>query len=80
MNVAIDKKRFDSANFMSIIAAIKATANGQAPMAFFSKLGLAPMVEHYVKQGFIVQKENKLTVNVKYNQGQLNVNGKVIPL
>lgn len=80
MQVAIDKKRFDSANFMSIIAAIKATANGQAPMAFFTHLGLAPMVEHYVKQGFIVQKEDKLTVNVKYNQGQLNVNGKDIPL
>ncbi len=80
MLVSVDEKLFDTANFMSIMAAINATANGKAPMAFFAKLGLAPMVEHYVEQGFIIQKEDKISVNVNYTQGQLNINGNAIPL
>lgn len=80
MHVSVDKKLFDTANFMSIMAAINATAEGKAPMAFFAKLGLAPMVKLYVEQGFIVQKEDKISVNVNYTQGQLNINGHVIPL
>jgi uncharacterized protein YdgA (DUF945 family) len=80
MLVSVDEKQFDAANFMSIMSAINATANGKAPMAFFAKLGLAPMVELYVEQGFIVQKQDKISVNVNYTQGQLNINGNVIPL
>ena len=49
-------------------------------MAFFDKLGLTPVVQHYVDQGFIIQKGDKLSVNVNYKQGQLNINGNVISL
>ena len=80
MQVSVDKKRFDAANFMSIMAAINATGKGKAPMAFFAKLGLAPMIQHYVEQGFLIQKEDKISVNVNYTQGKLNINGNVIPL
>jgi len=80
MQVSVDKKLFDSANFMSIMAAISATAKGKAPMAFFDKLGLAPMVKQYVQQGFIKQKDDELSVNVNFVQGQLNINGNAIQL
>lgn len=80
MQMSVDKKLFDSTNFMSIIPAIKASANGKAPMPFFAKLGLAPMVDMYVQQGLIVQKEQELSFNAKFSQGQLNVNGNIIPL
>lgn len=78
--VSADKKLFDKTNFMSIIAAINATANAKAPLKFFSKFGLAPMIEHYVEQGFIINNEGNISVNVNYSKGQLNVNGKVIRL
>ena len=80
MQVSVDKKLFDTTNIMSIIPAIKADANGKAPMPFFAKLGLAPMVDMYVQQGFIVQKEEELSFKVNFTQGQLNVNGNVIQL
>jgi len=80
MQVSVDKKLFDSANFMSIMAAISATAKGKAPMAFFDKLGLAPMVKQYVQRGFIKQKDDELSVNVNFVQGQLNINGNAIQL
>ena len=80
MQVRVNKKQFDTTNLMSIMAAINATATGNAPMAFFDKLGLTPVVQHYVDQGFIIQKGDKLSVNVNYKQGQLNINGNVISL
>lgn len=80
MQVSVDEKLFDTANFMSIIGSINATANGKAPMAFFDKLGLAPMVEQYVQQGFIKQKDDELSVNINFVQGQLNINGNAIKL
>ena len=78
--VSADKKLFDKTNLMSIIAAINATANAKAPLKFFSKFGLAPIIEHYVEQGFIINNEGNISVHVNYSKGQLNVNGKVIRL
>ena len=80
MQVSVDKKSFDTTNIMSIIPAIKADANGKAPMPFFTKLGLAPMVDMYVEQGFIIQKEEELSFTVNFSQGQLQINGNVIQL
>lgn len=80
MQVEVDKAHFDSSNFMSIVAAINATAQGEAPMAFFIPLGLEPMIEAYIEQGFLIKNEDNITVNLKYSQGQLNVNGNVMSL
>jgi len=80
MQVSVDKKLFDTANVMSIIPAIKADANGKAPMPFFAKLGLAPMIDMYVQQGLIIQKEQEISFKANFAQGQLNVNGNAIQL
>jgi len=80
MQISVDKKLFDTTNIMSIIAAIKAEANGKAPMPFFSKLGLAEMVDVYIQQGLIIQKEQELSFKANFSQGQLNVNGNIIAL
>lgn len=80
MQVSVDNTLFDSSNIMSIISAVKANANGTAPLPFFVKQGLAPMIDMYVEQGFIIKKEEELSFKVNFEQGQLNVNGNVIPL
>jgi uncharacterized protein YdgA (DUF945 family) len=80
MKVSADKKIFDTANFMSIIPAINATAKGMAPLKFFTKLGLAPMIEYYVEQGFIIKKDENISFNANFIEGQLSLNGNVISL
>ncbi|MBL4940538.1 MAG: hypothetical protein JKY81_02610 [Colwellia sp.] len=42
-----------------------ANGNGKVPM-FFTKLGLAPMVNMYVQQGFIIQTENEFSVKINF--------------
>ena len=80
MNMTIDNNVFDVNNIMSIMAALVADANGKAPMAFFTRLGLAPMVDMYVEQGLLLKNEQELSFKASFAQGQLQVNGQVIPL
>ena len=80
MQVTIDKNVFDVNNLMSIMPALKADANGKAPMLFFAKLGLAPMIDMYVEQGLLLKKEQELSFKASFSQGQLQINGNVIPL
>jgi len=81
-NFNINKDLFDSANVNSItlITSLEAYAKGKAPMAFLSKLGMAPMVDNFVKQGYLHRQNNEITVEAKYVQSQLMVNGKVFQL
>lgn len=80
MQVSVDKDIFDAANIMSIMAAVKANATGKAPMPFFVKLGVEPMVEMYIEQGFIIKKEQELSFKVNFSQGKLTVNDQIIPM
>ncbi len=81
-NFNINKDLFDSANLnsMALITAIEADAKGKAPMAFLSKLGMAPMVDNFVEQGYLNRENNEITVEAKYVQSQLTVNGKAFQL
>jgi len=80
MNMTIDNNVFDANNMMSIMAAVIADANGKAPMAFFTRLGLAPMVDMYVEQGLLLKNEQELSFKANFTQGQLQVNGNLIQL
>ena len=80
LKISTDAKLFDPKNVMSIVPAIKANANGKAPLTFFTKLGLAPMVDLYIKEGFVIKKGNELSVNIQFSQGKLSINGKVISI
>lgn len=80
MEVTIDQNAFDASNLMSIIGAVQANADGKAPLAFFAKLGLVPMIDIYIEQGFLLKNEQDLIFKANYAQGQLNINGNVIPL
>ena len=81
-NFTINKYLFDSANLnsMALIKALEADAKGKVPMAFLSKLGMASMVDNFVKQGYLTRQDNEITVEAKYVQSQLTVNGKAFQL
>jgi len=78
--VSIDKEVFDAKNIMSIMAAISAKANGSSPEALLSKYGLGAMVNHYIEQGLLVREKADLHFNAHFSKGQLEVNGKRVPL
>ncbi|XQW85532.1 DUF945 family protein [Thalassotalea piscium] len=80
LQFTIDNTLFDQSNPMSIMAAMKADAKGMGPLAFFQKLGLEPMINMYVDQGFIVKEADKLSFAAQFEQGKLTLNGKVMAL
>lgn len=80
LQVSMDKDKFDAANFMTAMMALKADAKANAPEALFEKFGLTPMIDMYVEQGFLVRADENLSFDVSFSQGQLQLNGQVIPL
>ena len=80
VHISIDEKLFDTANLMSIIPAVKVDAKGKAPMPFFDELGLTPMVDLYIEEGYVLLKEDELSFIVNFAQGKLKINDKVIPM
>ncbi|MBU2924160.1 DUF945 family protein [Colwellia sp. 4_MG-2023] len=80
MHISIDENLFDTTNIMSIIPAIKVDAKGKAPMPFFDELGVAPMVDLYIEEGYVVLKEDELSFIVNFAQGSLKINDRVIPM
>ncbi len=80
--LTINKDLFDISNLntMALIMALEADAKGKAPMAFLTKLGMAPMVDNFVEQGYLNKQGNDISFEAKYVQSQLTVNGKSFQL
>ena len=81
-NLNINKDLFDinNVNLMTLIMALEADAKGKAPMAFLTKLGMAPMVDNFIKQGYLSKQDNDISFEAKYVESQLTVNGKAFQL
>jgi uncharacterized protein YdgA (DUF945 family) len=78
----INKDLLDTTNInvMTLVAALEAEAKGKVPMAFLSKLGMAPMVDNLVEQGYLSHKDNEISVEAKYVNSKLTFNGKAFQL
>ncbi|KGJ91639.1 YdgA family protein [Colwellia psychrerythraea] len=81
-NLNINKDLFDvnNINSMAMIMALEADAKGKAPMAFLAKLGVAPMVDNFVTQGYLTKQDDEVSFEAKYVQSQLTINGKAFQL
>ena len=80
MQVSFNKSLFEPNQVMSIIPAIQVEAHGAAPMTFFEKLDLTPIITAYKEQGLLVQKDKELEVSISFAQAKLTINGQNIPL
>ena len=78
--VTIDKDIFDAKNIMSLMTAMSAKANGSSPEALLSKYGLDAAVNQYIQQGLLMRDKTELRFNALFTKGQLEVNGKSVPL
>jgi len=82
LNFTINKDLFDMSNVnsMAFIMALEADAKGKAPIAFLTKLGMAPMVNSFVDQGYLRKQDDDISFEAKYIENQLTVNGKAFQL
>ena len=80
LQLTVDKKRFDAKNAASFMAAANVNAQGSAPVEFFKKMGMMPMVDQYIQQGFILRNNDELNFKMNFTQGKLQLNDKVLPL
>lgn len=78
----INKDLFDinQLDSMALVMALEADVKGKVPTTFLSKLGMAPMVDNFVEQGYLNRKDNEISVEAKYVESQLTVNGKAFQL
>ena len=80
----INKDLFDfnsiNSNSMALVMALEADAKGSVPMAFLTQLGMAPMVDNFVAQGYLTKQDNEVSFVAKYVESQLTVNGKAFQL
>ena len=80
MVISIDGSLVDINNPMSIVAAIDATANGVAPEAFFTAMGLGASIEPIIQQGIVVRDADQLKFNFTMKDSQMLLNGNPVPL
>jgi uncharacterized protein YdgA (DUF945 family) len=82
LNFTINKDLFDMSNVnsMAFFMALEADAKGKAPIAFLTKLGVAPMVNSFVEQGYLSEQDDDISFKATYIENQLTVNGKAFQL
>ncbi len=78
--ISISKDKYDPKNLMSLMMAVDAVANGFAPEAFFTGLGMDADVNALVQQNFLVRDGDQLKFNASFKNGQALLNGTSIPL
>lgn len=75
LDVNVDKEKVDAANPMSLMMAVDAALNAEAPEAFFAKKGFAPMLDQWAQMNFIVRDNGTLKVDATFKNGTPMVNG-----
>ena len=82
MNFMINKDLIDTNNLqpMSFILALEAEATGKAPIGFLTKLGVLPMIDGFVQQGYLTKQENDISFDAKYQRNELTLNNKPFQL
>jgi len=78
--LTIDKDKYDAANVMTLMMAINADANGSVSAAVLENLGMLSMADMYAEQGLLVRDGEEFKFNVGFRNGQLLVNGQVMPM
>jgi len=80
LQMRLDKKLFDPKNMQSLRLAAQVNAKGNGPVGFFQKMGLMPIINQYIQQGFLNRDQDTLSFKVNFEQGKLALNNKVLPL
>lgn len=80
LNIEFDQDLLDANNPMSIMMALKADANGSAPVEFFNAIGMAQNIEALIMQKMLISDEDEVTFDFTFANGQALINGMPIPL
>ncbi|WNC72236.1 YdgA family protein [Thalassotalea psychrophila] len=80
LNIEFDQDLLDANNPMTIIMALKADANGKAPVEFFNAIGMQQNIEALIMQNMLVADEAEVKFDFTFANGQALINGMPIPL
>ena len=80
MNFHFDQTIYDPQNPMSLIMAVNAQAQGEAPKAFFTEIGKADDLNEYISQGLLIEENENVMFEFSFVNGQALLNGMPIPL
>ena len=80
MTARLDQDLVDPANIESVAQAIILNASGTIPEAFLTSLGIMPMVQPFVDQGYLTKDTDNLAFEFTYQQGQMSLSGKPFPM
>lgn len=80
MTASLDQDLIDPANIESVAQAIVVDAAGSIPEAFLTSLGIMPMVQPFVDQGYLTKDNDNLSFEFSYQQGQMSLSGKPFPM
>ncbi|TRX54965.1 DUF945 family protein [Thalassomonas sp. M1454] len=80
MNFHFDQSIYDPNNPLSLVMAIKAQAQGEAPKAFFEEMGRVDELNEYIAQGVLIEENDNVTFDFNLAQGQALLNGIPVPL
>jgi uncharacterized protein YdgA (DUF945 family) len=80
MTITIDKDLYNVNNPMTMMMAVKADAQGHAPEAFFTSLGMSAKIEQMLQQNFVVRDNENIQFEFSFKAGQALLNGQVMPL
>ncbi|WP_144393108.1 DUF945 family protein [Pleionea sediminis] len=75
LDVNVDKNKVDPANPMSTMMAVDAILEASAPEAFFTKKGMAPMLDQWAQMNYVVKDNGTLKVEATFKNGMPLVNG-----
>jgi len=65
-------------NPMFLMLALQASGNVSVPARLIDNTPLAPLVPGFVERGYIEHKQGQLKTRIRFRQGQLTLNGKVL--
>ncbi len=80
MTASLDETLVDVTNPESIALAAIVDASGYVPVAFLTSMGVMPMVQPFVDQGYITSDGENLNFEFSFKQGQMTLSGKPFPM
>lgn len=79
-NIQVTDAQINLSNPMAAIKAVKASAEGHAPILFFENVGMKPVLDIYIEQGFLQKAGDEVIYKLSFSHGKLTVNDMVLPL
>ena len=74
--IGVNPQLIDAKNPLTLLSALEVNAKGAIPEAFLTTMGMMPLVDPYVKQGFLEVESGEVLFDLVFEGGQMFLFGK----